>query len=77
MASFKGIFKPIDEVLFKQIDVLKKSPTYQKVSEQIASLGESQQKALNQVSTFLAILLPFLITVVFLFLVEMFLILAL
>jgi hypothetical protein len=60
MAKINGIFKPLDEQLFKQIDTLKKAPTYQKLSEQIASLGESQQKNLNQISTFAIILLPFL-----------------
>jgi len=68
MAKFKGIFRPLDELLFKQIDVLKKSPSYQKMSEQIASLGETQQKVVNQITTFSTIVIPFIIALVIFFL---------
>lgn len=54
----KGIFYNIDRFVFKQLDELKKSSSYQQFSDQVSTLSEVQQKYLGQITTVIIIALP-------------------
>ena len=67
MSKISAIFRPLDEFIFRQVDQLKSSGLYGKISEKMSTLDEGAQKAINHVVTILAISIPLLLILFFLF----------
>lgn len=65
--KFQGIFKPLDELMFKLIDEINAIAPVRKLLDDLQSLPEDQQKIINQLATFIALVLP-IVLVLFLFL---------
>lgn len=67
MARFSGeikIFKAVDEFMFKLIDEFTASAPIRKINDEIEALPEQQQKIINQVLSFIFVVLPFSLVVV-------------
>jgi hypothetical protein len=62
--KLQSIFKPVDELMFKFIDEIFALSFVRKLSEDLQTLPEDQQKIINQSLTFLILLVPFLIVFV-------------
>ncbi|MBT3983340.1 MAG: hypothetical protein HOE90_18445 [Bacteriovoracaceae bacterium] len=58
MSERTPIFRKIDEVLFRQVDAIKETNPYSKVSELLGNLDEEPRNILNQVATIILLLIP-------------------
>ena len=67
MSKISAIFRPLDEFIFRQVDQLKSSGLYGKISEKMSTLDEGAQKVVNHAVTILAISIPLLLILFFLF----------
>lgn len=64
MTEKKPVFRFVDELIFKQIDVLKQSQPYQQVMGQLNGLNDNQLKAANQAVSILIISIPVIILLI-------------
>ena len=64
MGRLHNIFKKLDELLFAQVDKLRVSLTYQKITDQLITLNEKTQKIVNQLTALFIIIIPLFIVCV-------------
>lgn len=67
MTEKKPLFRYVDELIFKQIDLLKQSQPYQQTMNQLNSLNDFQLKVLNQAVSVLIISIPLVILLIVFF----------
>jgi hypothetical protein len=60
MEKSSNVFSKIDDFIFKKLDFLKNDGSFQKFSDGLSNLEESQQKLVAQLTTFSFILIPFI-----------------
>ena len=61
MEKSSNLFIKIDEFIFQKLDSLKSEGVFQKFNDALANLEESQQKVVAQITTFVFILIPFIV----------------
>lgn len=59
--KMQGLFKPIDEFLFRIVEEALALPFVRKVADELQALPENQQKAINQILTGLILFVPILL----------------
>jgi hypothetical protein len=64
MTEKKPIFRFVDEFIFKQVDALKSSQSYQDLIRQMGVLSDFQLKTVNQVVSLIIVLLPILLFII-------------
>ncbi len=65
--NIKNAFLKIDQFIFNKLDQLKSDSSIQKLNDIILNLSDEQQKIFSQIIVFGAILIPYLIISIFLF----------
>ncbi len=63
----QSLFKKIDSAIFRQIDGLRTDPSYNKISDFLNNFSEQESRIIQQVLTFLFLLVPFFFVLILFF----------